>query len=110
MLKPSILLNKKYENFEVISEGLIYRKGVIYCFDLLDEDLQMLKKKLDLISKNELEAFLTLSRHYFKHITFDYMGYATEVLEKLKEFHSLLLKKYLRTTVFILKLTLFFRQ
>ena len=108
MLKPSILLNKKYENFEVISEGLIYRKGVIYYFDLLDEDLQMLKKKLDLISKNELEAFLTLSRHYFKHITFDYMGYATEVLEKIEGIPQLTIEKISQDNSLYLKVDLIF--
>ena len=59
-LSSSILLNKKYTDFEVISEGLIYRKGIIYCFNLVDEDIEILNKKIDIINKNELEVFLTL--------------------------------------------------
>ena len=45
-LKPSILLNKKYTDFQIISDGLIYRKGVLYCFSLIDEDLEMLNEKI----------------------------------------------------------------
>lgn len=107
-LKPSILLNKKYTDFQIISDGLIYRKGVLYCFSLIDEDLEMLNEKIDIINKNELEAFLTLSHHYLKNISFDYMGYSTETQRDIKGIPQITIEKISQDNSLYLKVDLVF--
>ncbi len=102
-LKPTILLNNKYADFDIISDGMIYRNGIIYCFQNFDDDLLMLKKKINIISRNELEVFLTLARHYYKNLTFHYMNYTIETekeisgvpqikIEKISQDNSLYIK------------------
>lgn len=107
-LSSSILLNKKYTDFEVISEGLIYRKGIIYCFNLVDEDIEILNKKIDIINKNELEVFLTLSRHYLKNISFDYMGFSTEYQKDIQGVPQITIEKISQDNSLYLKIDLVF--
>lgn len=107
-LKPSILLNKKYSDFKIISDELIYRKGVIYCFDFIDEDLGLLNEKIDIINKNELEAFLTLSRRYLKHISFDYLGYYTEKGGKIEGVPQITIEKVSQDNSLYIKVDLIF--
>ena len=76
MVKPVVLLNKKYNDFKIIGDSIVYRKGVIYCFEMLDDDFQMLKETFAPIKKDELEPFLTLAHQSFKSIVFDYKGYS----------------------------------
>ncbi|WP_300357069.1 DEAD/DEAH box helicase [Fusobacterium sp.] len=107
-LSTTILLNKKYTDFEVISEGLIYRKGIIYCFDLIDEDIEMLTEKIGIINKNELEVFLTLARHYLKNISFDYMGYSTEIQKDIEGVPQITIEKISQDNSLYLKVDLIF--
>ena len=87
---------------------LIYRKGVLYCFSLIDEDLEMLNEKIDIINKNELEAFLTLSHHYLKNISFDYMGYSTETERDIKGIPQITIEKISQDNSLYLKVDLVF--
>lgn len=80
-VKPTVLLNKKYEDFKVISDTLLYHNGIVYCFDIADEDLDILKEKISVINRNELEAFLTLAHHSFKNIEIEYKGYTVEKIK-----------------------------
>lgn len=102
-LIPKILLNKKYTDFNIIGEELIYRKGIIYSFEGNKDQLYMLKNSLSPIDKNELEEFLSIAYYYLKNIDVDYMGYTIEKgreitgvpqlkIEKISQDNSLFLK------------------
>lgn len=102
-LKVNLLLNKKYKDFFIISDTLIYTNGIIYGFTPKNGDLDILKNKVDFISKNESEMYLTLSKKYIDELHIDYMGYSfvnnTDIegipqitIEKISQDNSLYLK------------------
>lgn len=92
-VKPELVLNGKYNDFQIISDSFLYRKGVIYCFDIINDDLELLKGKLTDINKNELEAFLTLAYGSFKNLEIDYNGYSFEEKEEIQGIPQLTIQK-----------------
>ena len=92
-VKPSFILNKKYNDFTMISDSFLYHNGVIYCFDIINDDLEMLKEELSLINRNELEAFLTLAYSSFNNLEIDYKGYSLEEKEEIHGIPQLTIQK-----------------
>lgn len=75
-LESTILLNKKYKTFSVISDNLLYRKGVIYVFSQKNGDFDILKESVHTIQREEVEMYLTLYKKYLEEFEIDYFGYS----------------------------------
>ncbi len=108
MVKPVVLLNKKYNDFKIIGDSIVYRKGVIYCFEMLDDDFQMLKETFSPIKKDELEAFLTLAHQSFKSIVFDYKGYEVADRETITGIPQITIEKIAKDKSLYLKIVMCF--
>ena len=102
-LKATIVLNKKHKNFSIISETLIYENKTIYVFEPKDSHFDFIKNKIDFITSEESEMYLTLSKKYLNELQIDYKGYSfientnlegipQITIEKISQDNSLYLK------------------
>ena len=61
-----LLLNESYNDFEIVTEEVLERKGVFYLLPFEENNLHTLKELIGTISKKELENFITMTVKYFK--------------------------------------------
>ena len=107
-LKSELLLNKKYFDFQIISENLIYRKGVIYSFDNFIDDIRFIKELNTEISKENIEGYLSLANHYIKDLEIDYLDYTIEERSKIEGVPQLSIEKISKDNSLFLKVETFF--
>ena len=106
-LKSSLLLNKKYFDFQIISENLIYRKGVIYSFDNFVDDIRFIKELNTEISKDNIEGYLSLANHYIKDLEIDYLDYTIEKRNEIEGVPQLSIEKISKDNSLFLKVETF---
>ena len=99
-LKSELLLNKKYFDFQIISENLIYRKGVIYSFDNFIDDIRFIKELNTEISKENIEGYLSLANHYIKDLEIDYLDYTIEERSEIEGVPQLSIEKIFKYIIF----------
>ena len=107
-LKSELLLNKKYFDFQIISENLIYRKGVIYSFDNFIDDIRFIKELNTEISKENIEGYLSLANHYIKDLEIDYLDYTIEERSEIEGVPQLSIEKISKDNSLFLKVETFF--
>ena len=107
-LKSELLLNKKYFDFQIISENLIYRKGVIYSFDNFIDDIRFIKELNTEISKENIEGYLSLANHYIKDLEIDYLDYTIEEKSEIEGVPQLSIEKISKDNSLFLKVETFF--
>ena len=107
-LKSELLLNKKYFDFQIISENLIYRKGVIYSFDNFIDDIHFIKELNTEISKENIEGYLSLANHYIKDLEIDYLDYTIEERSEIEGVPQLSIEKISKDNSLFLKVETFF--
>ena len=91
-LKSTLILNKKYSHFNIISERYIYRKGIIYVLDKIS-DPSILKDLNIEIEIEDLEYFLSLANSYVKDIDIDYLDYSSEESKEIEGTPELIIDK-----------------
>lgn len=106
--RSQLLLNKKYFDFQVISENLIYRKGVIYSFDNFIDDIHFIKELNTEIPKDNIEAYLSLANHYIKDLEIDYLDYEIEEKYEIEGVPQLSIEKISKDNSLFLKVETFF--
>ena len=107
-LKSELLLNKKYFDFQIISENLIYRKGVIYSFDNFIDDIRFIKELNTEILKENIEGYLSLANHYIKDLEIDYLDYTIEERSEIEGVPQLSIEKISKDNSLFLKVETFF--
>ena len=75
LLYTELLLNESYNDFEIVTEEVLERKGVFYLLPFEENNLHTLKELIGTISKKELENFITMTVKYFKNIEIEYLDY-----------------------------------
>ncbi len=106
--RSQLLLNKKYFDFQIISENLIYRKGVIYSFDNFIDDIHFIKELNTEIPKDNIEAYLSLTNHYIKDLEIDYLDYEIEEKNEIEGVPQLSIEKISKDNSLFLKVETFF--
>ena len=107
-LRSQLLLNKKYFDFQIISENLIYRKGIIYSFDNFVDDIHFIKELNTEIPKDNIEAYLSLANHYIKDLEIDYLDYEIEEKYEIEGIPQLSIEKISKDNSLFLKVETFF--
>lgn len=108
ILKSQLLLNKKYTDFKVISENLIFRKGIIYVFDNFIDDIHFIQEMNTEIPKDSVEAYLSLANHYIKDLEILYNNYTTEEKKDIEAVPQLSIEKISKDNSLFLKIETFF--
>lgn len=108
ILKSQLLLNKKYTNFQVISENLIFRKGIIYVFDNFIDDIHFIQEMNTEIPKDSIEAYLSLANHYIKDLEILYSDYSIEEKKDIEAIPQLSIEKISKDNSLFLKVETFF--
>lgn len=75
LLCTELLLNESYNDFEIVTEEVLERKGVFYLLPFEENNLHTLKELIGTVSKKELENFITMTIKYFKNIEIEYLDY-----------------------------------
>ncbi len=102
-LSSSVILNKKYLDYEVIGENLIFREGVIYTFPNFKDSISVIKEFNTEIKKDDLEHFLTLAVNYIVDLEINYSDFSYGevaeiegapqiIIEKISKDNSLFIK------------------
>lgn len=108
ILKSQLLLNKKYTDFKVISENLIFRKGIIYVFDNFIDDIHFIQEMNTEIPKDSVEAYLSLANHYIKDLEILYNDFSLEEKKDIEAIPQLSIEKISKDNSLFLKIETFF--
>ncbi|MBC2855995.1 MAG: DEAD/DEAH box helicase [Cetobacterium sp.] len=99
----SLILNAKYEKFDILTDEVFYRDGIIYTVEEQEDIIHSINDLVSDFKREELEKFITLAHSYFKNLEIQCLGYKIErgeaktpvphiMIEKISQDNSLYLK------------------